>query len=955
MSEVPISVVDTEYSCVWLPPAVREAFGSISRALQRRRCSQVDYLSKKFQKKFPAYAGYFLDMEAHAHKLRGRSEEAIRLMRAAHEFFRGSNPSTLCSLGEWLLEADAAEQVVDLAEEGRNLFPDDRGLLLLYARACLKQGKPVRALNALETHPLSNTDPWLLYLKADCCFRLGRQAEGSLTYVRATQTGPRFDAAWYNAVFMSHYVPEYTKDDLQRLIRSASRALNTGLVPTPPELLERPRVPDRPLRIGVLSPGFREHPVGWMTAHSLHLLSKLPDVRLYFYNLRENPDADDTIHPLFRAAASKWVQAETMSEVQLYRQLIHDKLDIAVDLTGYGDKCVLPLFMVRIAPIQVKWVGTQCNTTGLPQMDYLLSDRFETPEGCDREYTEKLVRLPHSYVSYELRNYGDPTERVQGGSPFCFACFNNLFKLNSHIAAVWSRILKQVPDSVLLLKTQHLQYDDTRDVVRSLFTDQGIEPERILLEGPSGHKELMQSYCRVDIALDPWPYTGGLTTLEALWMGVPVVTMPGPSFAGRHALSHLCNAGLDSLVANSPEMYVDIAVKLARDPELLKQLRVLLPWSVAQSPLVRHDQLAADLHTAFRTMWQRHCEGLPPAAMRFEQPSEIPEEFASWIRTVPTASGSFDYVDATAFDAVYAEKAARLTPLRAERETPLIVSLTSYPQRIPRLHITLYSLLRQTCRPDRLILWLAEDEFPGGKSDLPTEILMLLEYGLEIRFCENLRSYKKLIPSLREFPDAVIVTADDDFYYRSEWLDGLYQAYQRNPNTLCCYMARRITFDAKNIILPYIQWILQLGDVFTTETSFFSLPIGCCGILYSPYALSSDVLNWEKIAVLAPSGDDLWFWAMAVLKGTCIQVLTSSSGYTVSTWPENELNPTRPEATLCGLNMYGGRNDIQIRSILRAYPDILRRLEEEQRRTGKKRCRLRIPDDSPPSGTDRPA
>ncbi|MEG1610515.1 MAG: hypothetical protein RR317_04970, partial [Bilophila sp.] len=345
-------------------------------------------------------------------------------------------------------------------------------------------------------------------------------------------------------------------------------------------------------------------------------------------------DLQDRYTQLFRSAAKKWVNAHDWPAGRVYTKMLTDKLDIAIDMGGHLLADMLSVFSQRVAPIQVKWVGGQFNTTGLPNMDYFLSDRFETPEGWDALYTEKLVRLPNGYSSYDLQDYGD-TERLADtpDHPIVFGCFNTHRKLNPEIAAVWATILKRVPGSILFIKALKLDQPEILEAVRTLFLEQGIAPERLRFEGNSLHAELMHKYREVDIALDPWPYSGGLTTLEALWMGVPVVTTPGPSFAGRHSTSHLSNLGLESLIGETFEDYIEIAVKLANDRKLLQDLRILLPYSMTTSPMTDHAHMAADLHTAFRAMWSRYCEGLPPVAMRFDESSKLPKELEDLSRT----------------------------------------------------------------------------------------------------------------------------------------------------------------------------------------------------------------------------------------------------------------------------------------------------------------------------------
>lgn len=620
-----------DFCCVWLPPAVRESFIRIRKALYRRRFSQVDYLSGKFRKRFPAYAGFYLDMEANAHRLRGRREKALALLLEANACFKGESLPTLRTLIRTLLDQEKPEQAREYLEKGLALFPDDPALRLGFCNMLFQSGQLRQAVDKLREHCRKTpSEPFLKQL-GECCFQLGLQQEGMEAYFKALEFDPTSETVWSNLLFHSHYLPNFTAAEQRELLRRWHETVCAALPSPAPSLTARPREAGKKLRIGLFSPGFCSHPVGRMAGPALFLLSKLPDCELYFYSSTLHPDERDPLRRMLRKAASKWVEIGTWPDERLYRAVMADKPDIAVDMAGHGMGGIMTLFARRLAPVQVKWVGALFDTTGLPQMDYLLSDRFETPEGSDAHYAEKLVRLPHSYISYDLQDCGD-TERLKPDSPFCFGSFNNIYKLNSEIAGVWSAVLKRVPGSVLLLKTPFLRHPEAQEAARALFTAHGVAAERILTEGPSPHGELMQTYRRVDIALDSWPYTGGLTTLEALWMGVPVVTMPGPSFAGRHALSHLCNAGLESLVANSAEEYIDIAVRLAGDRNLLRDLRILLPYSLAQSPLVRHEQLAADLHTAFRTMWTRCCQGLPPIAMRFEQPSPVPEALKPFVR-----------------------------------------------------------------------------------------------------------------------------------------------------------------------------------------------------------------------------------------------------------------------------------------------------------------------------------
>lgn len=188
-----------------------------------------------------------------------------------------------------------------------------------------------------------------------------------------------------------------------------------------------------------------------------------------------------------------------------------------------------------------------------------------------------------------------------------FGNLNNACKTNAATIALWSKILARVPDSRLLLKTNGMATEMVRERILRGFAEYGIEAERIVCEGGGPHKEFVGAYNRIDIALDPWPYTGGLTTCEGLWMGVPVVTMPGPTFAGRHAATHLVNAGLPEWVREDADAYVEWAVEQAANKTKLSTLRAGLRDKVAASPLADGKRFAANFEAALRHMWQDFC------------------------------------------------------------------------------------------------------------------------------------------------------------------------------------------------------------------------------------------------------------------------------------------------------------------------------------------------------------
>jgi hypothetical protein len=239
-----------------------------------------------------------------------------------------------------------------------------------------------------------------------------------------------------------------------------------------------------------------------------------------------------------------------------------------------------------------------------------------------------------------------------------------------------------------------------------------------------------------------------------------------------------------------------------------------------------------------------------------------------------------------------------------------IVSLTSYGQRLKeKAPYAIYSLFNQTTPPDRIVLWLAHE------TKIPKKISKMQEFGLEIRFCEDLKSYKKLIPALSEFPDDILITADDDIYYPRNWFELLKKSYLEDPKKIHCHRAHEICLDENKSIIPYTEWRSGIKTIENTKRIF---PTGVCGILYPPHTLSDEVLNIGKMLELSPTGDDIWFWAMAKQKGTEYVIVKNcileADGIGVN------------DDGLWKINLNGNKNDEQIQNIIKEYPNVYKNI-----------------------------
>lgn len=257
--------------------------------------------------------------------------------------------------------------------------------------------------------------------------------------------------------------------------------------------------------------------------------------------------------------------------------------------------------------------------------------------------------------------------------------------------------------------------------------------------------------------------------------------------------------------------------------------------------------------------------------------------------------------------------------INSEKRNPqLIVSLTSFPDRMNDIHYCIYSLLNQTLKPDMLILWLAEEQYPEKEKNLPQTLLNLTEYGLTIKWCKNLYSYKKLIPTIQEYPDAVIITTDDDVFYEKDCIEKLYNSYQQTPECIICHRGHRISWNPfTQKPLRYKTWKKAIDG---ESISFKNFQTGAGGVLYPPNCFYKDITNIELFTELAPNADDIWFWAMSVLNNRKIKI--PKNNITELTY----VNPDRDRGlsgglTLFSLNKKGG-NDMQMEKVLNHYPQI---------------------------------
>ncbi len=422
-----------------------------------------------------------------------------------------------------------------------------------------------------------------------------------------------------NLITGIHYDPAQRHDAIAAICREWQGRFGVKSPPSRP--VPKDLTPSRQLRIGLLSDGFRQHPVGNMVIEALENTSP-QEAEFYFYttNLSSDP-----LTKRFRKLASRWLDVKYTSDEEFAQQVRNDEIDILFDLAGHNAGTRSRAISMQPAPLIVKWVGGLINTTGVEAIDYLISDHIETPEVEDAHYTEKLIRMPDDYIVYArpLLVPSLASLPAKKNGYITLGCFNNPTKLNGELFSHWANIMQQLPNSRLLLKGKPYTSEEFCERIYNHFEQVGIERDRLILEGPSPHHKFLAAYNRVDIALDTWPYSGGLTTCEAFLMGVPVVSLPGPTFAGRHSATHLVNAGMPELVVNSWEEYQERVLELASDLDSLSTIRQHLRDVLLQSPVCDGPRFAKHFMRAMRAIWQRYCEGKAPEALSFNKQGEL--------------------------------------------------------------------------------------------------------------------------------------------------------------------------------------------------------------------------------------------------------------------------------------------------------------------------------------------
>lgn len=541
---------------------------------------------------------------AEAHYNLGNTLRASGRLAEAAESYRNSlqlKPAYVqacCNLGAVLNDLARLNEAEAMSRRALELKPD-------HAEAHSNLGNTLKELGRLNDAEASyrralELKPDIAELHNNLGILLqdtGRLTEAAAEYRRALQLKPDYFKAHSNLLFLLNYDPEVDAE----VAFAEAKFYGERVAKQVTKRYEKWSCAKQPkkLRIGFVSGDLRNHPVGYFLENLLRHLDH-DSFELYAY---PTDSWTDELTLRLKSHFSAWKPLYGLGD-EAAAKLIHgDGVHILIDLSGHSRYNRLPMFAWKPAPVQVAWLGYFA-TTGVAEMDYLIADAVTLPESEEIYFTEKVWRLPETRLCFTPPDVAvevSPLPALNNGY-ITFGCFNNLAKMNDGVVALWSRVLAAVPDSRLFLKSKQLGDELVRQYTLERFAKHGIDAQRLMLEGAESREKYFAAYQRVDIALDPFPYPGGTTTVESLWMGVPVLNLSGESFLFRQGAGFLCNAGLTEWIATTQDDYVAKAKMQASDLQALAELRGGLRQGVDSSPIMNGKRFAAYFAEALREM-----------------------------------------------------------------------------------------------------------------------------------------------------------------------------------------------------------------------------------------------------------------------------------------------------------------------------------------------------------------
>ncbi|PTY02891.1 hypothetical protein DB347_23405 [Opitutaceae bacterium EW11] len=546
---------------------------------------------------------------AEAHQLLGNILKAQRRYADAVPFLRESARLTPQDAVAWLnlgvacLELEQEQDALAAFRRAVELAPGRADAWNVLGHALFTFGQATEARKALEKAISLQPSYPAAHDNLGRVARAQGEPDEAVREFRAAMAGNQHAGTQSNLLFALHFSPQLTPERIAAEHFSWASSVPAAVVPL---WEERDFSPERKLRVGFVSPDFVHHAVSYFFEPLLRQRPRDAWEAICYSTAKQT----DYVTERLKGCSDGWRDISGMDDAAADALVRRDNIDILIDLAGHTANNRLLLFARRPAPLQATWLGYP-NTTGLPTIDYRLTDEVSDPTGkTEALHSEKLLRLPRGFSCYlppEESPSVNPLPALESGV-VTFGCFNQFAKVNADVITIWSALLRTLPKARLLLRSQVLGDAPTAEAVRQRFAARGVRPEQLVLSGErlSVEKHL-RAYHAVDIALDPFPYNGATTTCEALWMGVPAVTLAGASHVSRVGASFLTQIGAPEWIAPSPDAYIAIAQKLAGDLSALADVRAGLRDRMLRSPLCDAKGFASDFTAVLRQIWRERC------------------------------------------------------------------------------------------------------------------------------------------------------------------------------------------------------------------------------------------------------------------------------------------------------------------------------------------------------------
>jgi predicted O-linked N-acetylglucosamine transferase (SPINDLY family)/predicted SAM-dependent methyltransferase len=532
----------------------------------------------------------------------GMNSEAVEACSKAVQL-QGDLYEARYNLGMSLLSCGNYGDAAKCLLEATALKPKSIEVWIHAGDACRDAGQLSRAASCYRRALMAAPNNAILLAKlGEVLLGMASQGQSERLFKRALAAGLE-DSVTLSALLMSL---QYLVDTPQTRFSAEAERWCRICAPAMPWLGPAPDGRERALRIGFVSADLHRHPVGVFISPFLRHYNR----ESFFVVCYSNSFREDEMAAEMKKQVDGWRVIAGQADREVAEAIKYDRIDILVDLSGHTAGNRLPLFALKPAPVQVSFLGYS-HTTGLDAIDYVLSDSDTVLHGEECLYAERIIRLSHSRFCYQAPKFVPDVDELPAlqNRRITFGCFNNPAKINESVISLWSEVLRNVPDSVLVLKWKTFENGHVKRRFLKLFARYGVGGTRIEFRGSSPHFLMMAEYGDIDIALDPFPFTGGISTCEALWMGVPVITLPSETPISRQTASFLKLVGLSRLVAASGREYVRIAVETAGDRQALARLRSGLRERMACSPLCDAQRYVGELETVFRDMWSMACAG----------------------------------------------------------------------------------------------------------------------------------------------------------------------------------------------------------------------------------------------------------------------------------------------------------------------------------------------------------